>query len=130
MCWLEPPPIYRIFRLPSCMCTVIINGDYGFINLEVENTLFQCRLKRGLGAPRHIAIPSAHFLRGFLEKSGFQVEQHIANGCPTIQGSLKIKKHALRPNANRGDGFLKVQRDLGLSSSKGMDFIELTCIKK
>jgi hypothetical protein len=30
---------------------------------------------RGLEAARHLAIPSAYFLREFLERIGFQVEQ-------------------------------------------------------
>ncbi len=85
---------------------------------------------RGLEAPRHIAIPSAHFLRGFLEKIGFQVEQHITNGFPTIRRSLGISKKALCADANGGDGFLKVRGQLGSPSSDNVDFIELICTKK
>jgi 2-polyprenyl-3-methyl-5-hydroxy-6-metoxy-1,4-benzoquinol methylase len=85
---------------------------------------------RGLEAPRHIAIPSAHFLREFLEKYGFQVEQHITTGFPTIRRSLEIRKKALYADAHSGDGFLKIKGRLGSPSSDDVDFMELICTKK
>ena len=85
---------------------------------------------RGLEAPRHIAIPSVPFLRKFLEKSGFQVEQHVPNSFPTIRRSLEIRKNALCADARGGDGFLKFKGRLGSPSSDDVDFIELMCTKK
>jgi len=85
---------------------------------------------RGLEAPRHLAIPSAYFLREFLERIGFQVEQHIDHGFPTIRRSLDIRKRALRGQDQHIDGILKVKSFLGSPSPDDVDFIELICTKK
>jgi 2-polyprenyl-3-methyl-5-hydroxy-6-metoxy-1,4-benzoquinol methylase len=85
---------------------------------------------RGLEAPRHIAIPSAHFLRTFLEKNGFEVEQFVNNSFPTISKSLNIRKRALYRQAQPRDGIIKVRSLLGPPSSEDVDFIEFICTKK
>jgi len=85
---------------------------------------------RGLEAPRHIAIPSAHFLRGFLEKSGFQVEQNVFNGFPTIKASIDIVAQAPPSLDNLGERKSMVKRSLGSPVLDDVDFIELICTKK
>lgn len=85
---------------------------------------------RGLEAPRHIAIPSAHFLKTFLEKNGFEVEQFVNNSFPTIGKSLSIRKKALRQRVQGDDGFLKIKSFLSHPSPDNVDFIELICTKK
>jgi SAM-dependent methyltransferase len=85
---------------------------------------------RGLEAPRHLAIPTAYFLREFLERIGFQVEQHIDHGFPTIRRSLEIRKRALSGLGQYIDGILKVKSFLGSPSPDDVDFIELICINE
>lgn len=85
---------------------------------------------RGFEAPRHIAIPSAHYLREFLEKNGFQVKQHLDDGFPTIRRSMEIRKRALCGRVHDEDEFLKANDILGSPSLDDIDFIELICTKK
>jgi 2-polyprenyl-3-methyl-5-hydroxy-6-metoxy-1,4-benzoquinol methylase len=85
---------------------------------------------RGLEAPRHIAIPSVHFLREFLEKSGFQVEQNVFNGFPSIQESIDIVAQASPSSDYSGEKKAIVKQALGSPSLGDVDFIELICTKK
>jgi 2-polyprenyl-3-methyl-5-hydroxy-6-metoxy-1,4-benzoquinol methylase len=85
---------------------------------------------RGLEAPRHIAIPSAHFLREFFEKSGFQVEENIFNGFPSIQESIDITAQISPSFDDSGEKKLMVKQVLGNPSLDDVDFIELICTKK
>lgn len=88
---------------------------------------------RGLEAPRHIAIPSAHFLREFLEKSGFQVEENVFNvfnGFPSIQESIDIADQAFPSFGDAGEKKSMVKQVLGSPSLDDVDFIELICTKK
>jgi hypothetical protein len=85
---------------------------------------------RGLEAPRHIAIPSAHFLREFLEKSGFQVEENVFNGFPSIQESIDIAAQVSPSSHYSGEKKSMVKQALGNVSLDDVDFIELMCTKK
>jgi 2-polyprenyl-3-methyl-5-hydroxy-6-metoxy-1,4-benzoquinol methylase len=85
---------------------------------------------RGLEAPRHIAIPSAHFLREFLEKSGFQVEQNVFNGFPSIQESIDIAAQVSPSFDDLSEKKSMVKQALRSPSPDEVDFIELICTKK
>lgn len=85
---------------------------------------------RGLEAPRHIAIPSAHFLREILEKSGFQVEQNVFNGFPSIQESIDIAAQVSPSFDDSGKKKSMMKQALGSLSLDDVDFIELICTKK
>jgi hypothetical protein len=84
---------------------------------------------RGLEAPRHIAIPSAHFLRGFLEKIGFQVEQNVFNGFPSLKQSLDIEAQSAALLHDSHKNASTVKQALGSPSPDEVDFIELICAK-
>ncbi len=88
------------------------------------------RYWRGLEAPRHIAIPAAHFLREHLEAMGFGVQQRITSSFPSIQESMDIQQRALPASQNQGDSLLKIRHTLGSPSADQVDFIELVCIKQ
>jgi 2-polyprenyl-3-methyl-5-hydroxy-6-metoxy-1,4-benzoquinol methylase len=84
---------------------------------------------RGLEAPRHIAIPSAHFLRGFLEKIGFQVEQNVFNGFPSLKQSLEIEAQSAALLHDSHKNVSTVKQAFGSPSPDEVDFIELICTK-
>jgi 2-polyprenyl-3-methyl-5-hydroxy-6-metoxy-1,4-benzoquinol methylase len=84
---------------------------------------------RGLEAPRHIAIPSAHFLRGFLEKIGFQVEQNVFNGFPSLKQSLDIEAQSAALLHDSHKNASTAKQALGSPSPDEVDFIELICTK-
>jgi 2-polyprenyl-3-methyl-5-hydroxy-6-metoxy-1,4-benzoquinol methylase len=88
------------------------------------------RYWRGLEAPRHIAIPSVHFLRQHLCAMGFSLEQRIRNAFPTIRESMDIQRKALSASQNEIDSLIKIRNTLGLPSRDQVDFIEFICIKR
>jgi len=87
------------------------------------------RYWRGLEAPRHIAIPAAHFLRQHLSAMGFSVEQRILNSFPTIRESMDIQRKALPTSHKQIDSLMKIRNTLGSPSPDQVDFIEFICIK-
>ena len=84
---------------------------------------------RGLEAPRHIAIPAAHFLRQYLGAMGFSVEQRISNTFPTIRESMDIQRKALPVRHKQSDSLMKIRNTLGLPSPDQVDFVEFICVK-
>jgi len=87
------------------------------------------RYWRGLEAPRHIAIPAAHFLRQHLGAMGFSVEQRIIHAFPTIRESMDIQQKALPVSQSQSDSPTKIRNILGSPSPDQVDFIEFICIK-
>jgi SAM-dependent methyltransferase len=84
---------------------------------------------RGLEAPRHIAIPAAHFLRQHLDAMGFSVEQRVINTFPTIRESMDIQQEALPVSQIQRDSLMKIRNSLGSPSPDQVDFIEFVCTK-
>jgi len=87
------------------------------------------RYWRGLEAPRHLAIPTLHFLIQHLIGMGFTVEQRLLDRFPTIQESLDIERNALPDDRNKTHALSKIQTILGSPESDQVDFIELVCKK-
>jgi 2-polyprenyl-3-methyl-5-hydroxy-6-metoxy-1,4-benzoquinol methylase len=84
---------------------------------------------RGLEAPRHIAIPAAQFLRDYLTRMGFVVEQRITKQFPTIKESVDIKRRVLPVVQKQKDSISEIRNALGVPSPDSVDFIELICTK-
>lgn len=84
---------------------------------------------RGLEAPRHLAIPSASFLREYLESMGLRVSQRVCQTFPTIAESLEIKKKALLAADAETQTVQEIRALLGRPTPDKVDFIELTCVK-
>lgn len=84
---------------------------------------------RGLEAPRHLAIPTAAFLRVYLGTMGWRVSQQASKTFPTIAESLQIKQKALSSRQAGRGAVKRIRRLLGLPTLDQVDFIELICVK-
>lgn len=84
---------------------------------------------RGLEAPRHLAIPTAAFLREYLGAMGFHVLQQGSQNFPTIAESLQIKQKALSSHDVGRGAVKRIRKLLGKPTPDQVDFIELICVK-
>lgn len=84
---------------------------------------------RGLEAPRHLAIPSASFLRTHLAGMGYDVSQRMIKTFPSILESLRIQGRKLTTNQSDKQQMMQIRNVLGEPNADTVDFIELVCRK-
>lgn len=84
---------------------------------------------RGLEAPRHIAIPSQHFLIKKMLHAAFIVDCAKTSGFETVAESIRIQKRLLKLNYLdfKQSRFLATNQIVDVSKS---DLMSLVCVKK
>lgn len=103
----------------------------GLLLLTLPNSLSALRHHfgadwRGLEAPRHISIPSEHYLLRLLEQLDFSVRSYADNQLPTAEESYRIQRRSLI--ASRSDRKRARQLDIiPMNVLYGNDFIKLAC---
>lgn len=84
---------------------------------------------RGLESPRHLAIPTAAFLRKYLDAMGWRVSQRPCRTFPTISESLQIQQKVLSGSEAGASAVKRIRKLLGKPTLDQVDFIELICVK-
>lgn len=85
---------------------------------------------RGLEAPRHLSIPSMHWLKASLVNMGFSVKQSERNVLPTALESSRIKRRAQTSNAYDKAVQKMLIADYTAGSEEQHDFVQFICLKK
>ena len=84
---------------------------------------------RGLEAPRHLAIPDATWLIGWLRSRGFDCRQLPSPDVVTVIESERIKRRSLNTTASDVRAGKKLARAIATPSMDKQDIVQLVCTR-
>ncbi|MEO7952640.1 MAG: class I SAM-dependent methyltransferase [Polaromonas sp.] len=84
---------------------------------------------RGLEAPRHLAIPDAAWLIGWLRSEGFHCRQLPSHDVVTVIESERIARRALDTSASDVRAGKKIARTIAKPSMDRQDIVQIVCTR-
>ena len=85
---------------------------------------------RGLEAPRHLAIPDATWLIGWLRAEGFRCRQSLSHDVVTVIESERIARRALGTTSSAVRAGKKMARAIAKPAMDKQDIVQIVCTRE